>query len=60
MIDRRDWLRRTAALAAGTAVAGLRNLHARQQPGAARRTYFRASRPRIHNVRRDDQCGRRR
>lgn len=33
MMDRRDWLRRTAALAAGTAVAGLRSIHARQQPG---------------------------
>ena len=33
MIDRRDWLRRTAALAAGTAVAGLRRVHARQQAG---------------------------
>jgi len=31
MIDRRDWLRRTAALAAGTAVAGLKRVHARQQ-----------------------------
>ena len=31
MIDRRDWLRRTAALAAGTAVAGFRRVHARQQ-----------------------------
>jgi haloacetate dehalogenase len=34
MIDRRDWLRRTAALAAGTAVAGLKRVHARQQAGA--------------------------
>ena len=33
MIDRRDWLRRTAALAAGTAVAGLKRVHARQQAG---------------------------
>jgi haloacetate dehalogenase len=33
MIHRRDWLRRTAALAAGTAVAGLRNVHAQQQAG---------------------------
>lgn len=31
MIDRRDWLRRTAALAAGGAIAGLRRLQARQQ-----------------------------
>jgi haloacetate dehalogenase len=31
MIDRRDWLRRTAALAAGTVVAGFRRVHARQQ-----------------------------
>jgi haloacetate dehalogenase len=33
MIDRRDWLRRTAALAAGTVVAGFRRVHARQQAG---------------------------
>jgi haloacetate dehalogenase len=33
MIDRRDWLRRTAVLAAGTAVAGLKRIHARQQVG---------------------------
>jgi haloacetate dehalogenase len=33
MIDRRDWLRRTAALTVGTAVAGLRRVHARQQAG---------------------------
>ena len=31
MIDRRDWLQRTAALAAGTVVAGFRRVHARQQ-----------------------------
>ena len=35
MIDRRDWLRRTAALTAGAAVAGLRRIHARQQAGGA-------------------------
>jgi haloacetate dehalogenase len=35
MIDRRDWLRRTAALTAGAAVAGLRSVHARQQAGGA-------------------------
>jgi haloacetate dehalogenase len=35
MIDRRDWLRRTAALAAGTAVAGLKRVHARQRAGGA-------------------------
>lgn len=33
MINRRDWLRRTAALAAGTAVAGFRRVYARQQAG---------------------------
>ncbi len=33
MIDRRDWLRRTAALTAGAAVAGLERIHARQQAG---------------------------
>ena len=31
MIDRRNWLRRTVALAAGGAIAGFRRLHARQQ-----------------------------
>ena len=31
MIDRRDWLQRTAALTAGTVVAGFRRVHARQQ-----------------------------
>jgi haloacetate dehalogenase len=33
MIDRRDWLQRTAALAAGTVVAGLKRIHAQQQAG---------------------------
>jgi haloacetate dehalogenase len=33
MIDRRNWLRQTAALAAGAAVAGFRRVHARQQAG---------------------------
>src|SRR5919109_2714130 len=33
MIDRRDWLRRTAALAVGSVVAGLKRVHARQQTG---------------------------
>jgi haloacetate dehalogenase len=35
MIDRRDWLRRTAALTAGAAVAGLGRVRARQQVGAS-------------------------
>ena len=62
MIDRRDWLRRTAALSGGN--RGRRpqkRVHARQQARRSLRTCFRASRPvKVTDVRRDDQCGRRR